>query len=584
MKNVRTLRGDGIVDGIVLERAQVNNPGKISIPKNHVRARDIRNELRRYHRALRAVKKSLAGDQERFLAEFGAAQADIVQSHILITQDPFFNEEVPAHIIGRKRNAEWVIMEGLNSFLETFKNIDNIFFRERGRDIEDVSLRIIMHLMGAERSNLTTDSAGVLVVSELVPSMIMNIDTGRIKGIVSEVGSETAHATILAKSIGIPVIVNVKEATTIIETGDFLILDGASGQVLLNPPDRVVTEYVKLQKNYAEYMSNLEAAHDLPATTADGLKVALKANLEFVPSAHLAKRHGAEGVGLFRTELPFLINNRLLSEKEQINTYSSLLRIFKDKPVTIRTLDIGGDKFFPFQKSNPFFEPNPFLGLRSIRVSLYRPEIFKVQLRALLKSSVEGKLSILLPMISSYEEMEKVIAILEEEKRNLRKKGIPFDEGIKIGIMVEIPSAALAAEQLIKICDFFSIGTNDLIQYTLAVDRTNENVSSYYQPENPAVLRLIEMTARAAAKNKKPCSVCGELAGDYLFTPFFLGVGICQLSMEPLLIPQVKETVRNVHLSECKELAERILACSRANRIRKMLEDFSAGRQGQPGR
>jgi phosphotransferase system enzyme I (PtsI) len=577
MKNMRVLRGDGVVEGIVLGTAQVSNPGKISIPKRHVRARDIRNELRRYHRALRAVKKRLTGDHQRILTEVGAAEAGILQSHILITQDPFFAEEVPTLIMNRKRNVEWIIMEGLSTFLETFKNIDNIFFKERGRDIEDVSLRIIQHLMGIEGSDLYKDSEGVLVMHELVPSMITHIDTDKIRGIVSEVGSETSHATILAKSLGIPVIINAKQAVTVIESGDYLVVDGNTGQVFVNPQDRIIAEYEKLRRSYVEYLSHLEAAHDLPAITLDGETVALYANVEFTPVAHLAHRYGAEGVGLFRTELPFLINNRLLSEREQLKNYASLLRTFRGKPVTIRTLDIGGDKFFPLQQASPFLEPNPFLGLRSIRVSLHLPEIFKVQLRALLKASVEKNLSILFPMISSYEEMEKVIAIVEEEKKALRRKGIPFDEGIKLGIMVEIPSAALAAEHLIKICDFFSIGTNDLIQYTLAADRTNEKVASYYVPENPAVLRLIDMTSRAASKEGKPCSVCGELAGNPLFTPFLLGVGIRQLSMEPPLIPQIKDVVRNVRLSDCTILASRILTCTRMDQIRELLEDFSTG-------
>jgi phosphotransferase system enzyme I (PtsI) len=300
------------------------------------------------------------------------------------------------------------------------------------------------------------------------------------------------------------------------------------------------------------------------------------ANIEFMPGADLALRYGAEGIGLFRTELPFLVNNKLLSEKEQYNIYASLLKVFKDKPTTIRTLDIGGDKFFPIQQSAPLSEPNPFLGLRSIRVSLHRPDIFRHQLRALLKASVHGNLSMLLPMISSYEEMEAVLELIEEEKENLRKRGTKFNEQTRIGIMIEIPSAALQAEHLVELCDFFSIGTNDLIQYTLAVDRTNENVASYYNPENPAVLQLIEHTARTAQAHKKPCAVCGELAGDLLFTPFFIGVGIEQLSMEPILIPQVKELIRKVRFSDCKDVAQQVLSCRKVDEVRHLLQEFNA--------
>ncbi len=576
MKNVRILRGDGVVDGIAIENAIVSDPGKMTIPKYHIRPSDLHKELRRYRHALRAVKKKLIEDQQRILKDLGTSEAEILKSHIMIMQDPFFTDEVPATIIGKKRNAEWVVMEGLKTFLETFKNIDNIFFKERGRDIEDVSLRIIKTLKGEGGTDLIKDFEGILIVGELIPSMIMYIDTNKIRGIVSEIGSETSHATILAKSLGIPVIINVKDITTNVETGDPLIVDGNVGQVVIHPSERVVTEYRKLQANYDAHLKILEAAHDLPAVTNDNHRVSLCANVEFVPGADLALRYGAEGIGLFRTELPFLVNNRLLSEKEQYNIYTALTKVFCDKPITIRTLDIGGDKFFPFQQSTPFSEPNPFLGLRSIRVSLHRPEIFRVQVRALLKASVHGNLSILLPMISSYEEMEQVLEIIEIEKSTLRRKNIPFDEHVQTGIMIEIPSAALEAGHLIELCDFFSIGTNDLIQYTLAVDRTNENVASYYLPENPAVLRLIEVTARVAGEHNKPCAVCGELAGDLLFTPFFLGIGISQLSMEPMLIPQVKELIRMIRFSDCVQLAREALLCKKVDQVKGLFEDFNA--------
>jgi phosphotransferase system enzyme I (PtsI) len=341
--------------------------------------------------------------------------------------------------------------------------------------------------------------------------------------------------------------------------------------VLLTPSESVVKEYEKVQDDYKRYLKTLEENLDLPAITLDHERITLQANIEFIPGADIALRYGAEGVGLFRTELPFIIHNKLLSEKEQYKTYTTLMRMFKGKPVTIRTLDMGGDKFFPFQQSTPFLEPNPFLGLRSIRVSLHRPEIFKVQIRAMLRASGYGPMSILLPMISSYEDMEKALEIIEKEKALLLSKGIPFDENVRIGIMIEIPSAALASEHLIELCDFFSIGTNDLVQYTLAVDRTNENVASYYLPENPA------LTARTACRYGKPCAVCGELAGNPFFTPFFIGSGIRQLSMEPLLIPQIKNLIRRMRASDASDLTEQVLACKKVGTIkRKLLEFFNA--------
>ena len=575
-RNLRILRGDGVVDGIEIDRAVVIDSGKITVPEYHVKPSALSSELRRYRQALRTVRKNLVDDQQRILGDLGTNEADILKSHILITQDPFFTDEVPSIITSKKRNAEWVIRDGLNNLLETFKNIDNIFFKERGRDIEDVSLRIIRKLKGEEGTDLIKDLEGILVVNELVPSMIMYIDTNKIKGIVSEIGSETSHATILAKSLGVPVIINVDNVTTAVETGDSVIVNGNVGQVVLHPTEQVIDEYEKLREDYKAHLRSLEVDHDLPAVTQDKYRISLMANIEFMPGADLALRYGAEGIGLFRTELPFLVNNRLLSEKEQYNIYESLLKIFSDKPITIRTLDIGGDKFFPIQQSAPLSEPNPFLGLRSIRVSLHRPDIFKAQLRALLRSSVHGNLSILLPMISSYEEMERVLELIDEEKKALRKRRIPFKDKIQIGIMIEIPSAALQAEHLIELCDFFSIGTNDLIQYTLAVDRTNENVASYYNPENPSVLQLIAHSAKIAKAHHKTCAVCGELAGDLLFTPFFLGVGIDQLSMEPILIPQIKELIRKIHLSDCVDLAKQVLASKKVDEVRGLLVDFNS--------
>jgi phosphotransferase system enzyme I (PtsI) len=574
MKKSLILSGETVVDGIVIEKAIVSNPEKISITKCRIKAGMVHGEQKRYREALKKVKKILKEDQRRILDELGNTEADILQSHIMITQDPFFTDEVPSLISSNKKNAEWVIVEGLHTYLETFRNIDNIYFKERGRDIEDVSLRIIKTLQGDMGSNLIKDREGVLVVRELVPSMIIYIDTEKIKGIVSEFGSETSHATILAKSLGIPVIIDVKGATLKIETGDLIIVDGHVGRVLLTPSERVVKEYEKIQDEYKGYLKTLEENLELPATTLDHENITLQANIEFITGADIALRYGAEGVGLFRTELPFIIHNKLLSEREQYTTYTTLMRMFRGKPVTIRTLDMGGDKFFPFQQSTPLLEPNPFLGLRSIRVSLQKPEIFKVQIRALLRASGHGPLSILLPMISSYEDMEKALEIIEEEKEVLMNSGIPFDENMRIGIMIEIPSAALASEHLIELCDFFSIGTNDLIQYTLAVDRTNENVASYYLPENPAVLRLIEFTARTACKYGKPCAVCGELAGNPFFTPFFIGSGIRQLSMEPLLIPQIKKLIRRMKASDASDLTEQILACKKVGTIKKKLLDF----------
>ncbi len=576
LDNIPIIRGDGVVNGIVMDKAIVYNPGKISIPKIRLVPDRVSDEITRYKKALIDVKTQIELDQKSLIESIRESEADILQSHIMITRDPFFTEEVPQQIAQLRRNAEWIIMDRLNAVLDTFRNIDNIYLKERGRDIEDVSLRVIRRLTNQEGYALVRKLEGILVAKELIPSMIMYIDTDKIRGIVLEMGSETSHATILAKSLGIPVVIHAKGAVEKIESGERLIVDGDSGYVIPNPTKKFISEYKKIQNAYKKHQKTLAQASRLPAVTLDDVKITLNANIEIVPGAGLALHQGAEGVGLFRTELPFIIRNRLISEEEQYSIYKSLLKQFEKRPVTIRTLDIGGDKLLPFQESTPYLEANPFLGLRSIRISLLKPDIFRTQIRALLRASVHGRVKILLPMISSCEEMEKIIGIITEEKSELENLGIPFDKDVQIGAMIEIPSAALSADAIIMLCDFLSIGTNDLVQYTLAVDRTNENVAAYYIPENPAVLKLIHITASAAGKMGKPCAVCGELAGNTLFTPFFVGVGITELSMEPGLIPEVKKVVRNISKKHAARLAMELLAMKNVNRIKNTLKDFYA--------
>lgn len=574
ISSAEIIYGEGVVDGIILDKAIVSNPEKITIPKRKIPEEEVKNEILRYRRALQAVRKRLENDHRRLLNELGNEEANIIKSHLLITKDPFFTDEVPLLISSKRKNAEWIIMEGVKSFLKNFLSIDNIYLKERGRDIEDVSIRLIKSLSGKRKSDSLKNLQGILVVKEFVPSMITSIDTKKVTGLISEVGNETSHATILAKSLGIPVVINARGATSKIETGEFIILDGNTGQVILKPSMNVVEEYHKIRDEYNRYLKTLEKTAGLPAVTLDGVRIKLLANIDIITSSDIARKYGAEGVGLYRTELPFIVQNRLLGEEEQLLHYRTLLRSFKEKPVTIRTLDIGGDKLLPLQESLPFIEANPFLGLRSIRISLHHPSTFRVQIRALLRSSVFGRLSILIPMISSYEEMEKVHAIIEDEKERLRMENIPFDDSVKIGTMIEIPSAAISAEDLIELCDFFSLGTNDLVQYTLAVDRTNERVASYYIPENPAVLKLIEITATTAIRHGKHCAVCGELAGNPLFTPFFVGTGISELSMEAKFIPLIKRTIRSFSITEAKNLVEEILSFKKVKDIKEYLSSF----------
>lgn len=574
MKKGTILRGEGIVDGILYETAFVYLPEKIIVPQKSLHKNEVAMEIERYRNCLKRVKRQLDKDRMRVKNELGRSEAEIFQSHIVITEDPFFTSEVPLLIQEKKRNSEWIIFEGLTTYTDTFDSLDNVYFRERLRDIEDVSMRIIRALQEEKETDILKGAEGILVVKELIPSMITQINTRKVKGIIAEFGGETSHATILTKSLGIPFILNVQSATEKIATGDPVIMDGHIGEIIVNPSHDAVELYKKTMQEYQQHLKILQKTVKLPSQTKDGTKITISANIERVSGARIALSYGAEGIGLFRTELPFILHNRLLGEEEQFDMYRAVLKVFRDKPVTIRTLDIGGDKFFPFQRSVPFMEENPFLGLRSIRLSLLKPDVFRIQIRALLRASVFGKVKILIPMLSCYEEIERIQTIIEEEKELLARADIEFDENIEIGVMIEIPSAAIVSEHLIHSCDFFSIGTNDLIQYTLAVDRTNERVSSYYVPQNPAVLDLIRITAQSAVKNKKLCSVCGELAGNSLFTAFFVGVGIRELSMESKLIPEVKKFIRTITLEEAESVARRVSKIHRTEEIRSYLQKF----------
>jgi phosphotransferase system enzyme I (PtsI) len=568
------LRGEGIVDGILYENAFVYPPEKIIVPQKSLGADEVAGEIERYKNCLKNVKRRLNKDRLRVKNELGRQEADIFQSHIMITEDPFFTSEVPLLIQEKKRNSEWIIFEGLTTYTDTFNSIDDVYFRERLRDIEDVSMRIIHALQEKKETDILKMAEGILVVKELIPSMITQINTRKVKGIIAELGGETSHATILTKSLGIPFILNARDATEKIATGDPVIMDGHIGEIIVHPSHGAVELYKKTVQEYQQNLRILQKTVKLPSQTKDGTKITVSANIERVSGARIAMNYGAEGIGLFRTELPFILHNRLLSEAEQFEMYRAVLKVLKGKPATIRTLDIGGDKFFPFQRSVPFMEENPFLGLRSIRLSLLKPDIFRIQIRALLRASVFGKIRILLPMLSCYEEIERIQTIIEEEKDLLARADIEYDENIEVGAMIEIPSVALTSGYLIHACDFFSIGTNDLIQYTLAVDRTNERVSSYYVPENPAVLELIRIAAQSAVKNKKTCSVCGELAGSSLFTAFFIGVGIRELSMEPKLIPQVKKFIRTITIEEAERVALNVLKLHRTEEIQSYLRQF----------
>ncbi len=510
--------------------------------------------------------------RDRVRREIGVEEARIFEAHLAILKDAFFQDGISGEIASERKNAEYLLKSGLEKWNRSFESMDNDHFRLRFDDIRDVSVRILRILLQTEEISFPTDKPAILVAHSLTPSDTARIDRVKIVGFATELGGLTSHASILARSMGIPAVVGVERLMKSASDGDMLIVDGNSGILHIDPPNDLVTGYEKRKKQFNVYWQRLAEEATLEAVTTDGTSISLKANVGITADIGMALKYCADGIGLFRTELPFLIAGRLLGEEEQFKLYRTVAESMGSQSVTIRTLDLGGDKFLPFQGIEK--ESNPFLGWRSIRIFLQERDVFKIQLRAILRASYFGRVRIMFPMISSMEEILQIREVLDETKDDLKHDGIPFDEEIKMGIMIEVPSAAILSHQLIRHVDFFSIGTNDLIQYALAVDRNNERVARFYQPLNPAILHLIRKTVDAALCAGKPVSLCGEMAGNPIYTVMLLGLGLRELSMSPLMLPEVKERVRAISIDECESVRDMLLEKDSADEIEKALWAF----------
>ncbi len=563
-------KGLPVSEGIAFGKADIYISELAEIIPYRLKSGEVEREIVRYREALDEVKRQLEESERRIRWDIGEEEAEIIRSHLMIAEDPFFEKEVPRMVREENLNAEFIILRGIRAFMEKFKTIEDDYLRERGKDIEDIGKRVIHRLLQLDTRKVLFNKRGVVFAHELTPSDTIHFDPKKIKGMVTEVGGETSHAAILARSMGVPTVVGVENILRRVQTNDRVIVDGNLGLVFVNPKPSVVKEYKKIQQDYAAYRKELEKISVLPSVTLDQVPFHLYSNIVKAPDVGVAIKYGAEGVGLFRTELPFLLSERLLTEEEQFKIYQTVAETLEGKEATIRTLDLGGDKFLPFQKIKR--EVNPFLGWRSIRISLEEVDVFKVQLRAILRASAHGKVRVLYPMISSLEELRAVNEIFAEVKHELMLRGIPYDKDIKTGVMIEVPSAAILADKLIKETDFFSIGTNDLVQYTLAVDRDNEKVADFYRPYNPAILWLIKRVADISNEAGKPCSVCGEIAGDPIYAVLLLGCGIRDLSMKSLSIPEVKRVLRSVTLKEAEVLVEEALQAGTPDEVNALLK------------
>jgi phosphoenolpyruvate-protein phosphotransferase (PTS system enzyme I) len=547
------LKGIAASPGIVIGKAYVLQDILLMVERRSIEEAHAEEEVARLKQAIRRVVDELMEDNSQMSLKIGKKDAEIFLAHLAILQDPYFITQILKDIRENGVNAESAVMKQVNEFGEAFRKMDDPYLRDRGADLRDIGRRVIQKLMPPQQTPWDLKEPVILVSSELTPSDTVRLDRKKVLAFATESGGKDSHAAILARSLGIPAVLGIEGLLSRVNKGDTLIVDGDTGIVLIRPPLELIQNYQDLQKKRELYQTDLYKLVSLPSNTLEGREIRLWANIGGLTDLEYSLRFGAYGIGLFRTELPFLVWRRFLSEEEQFSLYREVVTQAAGREVTIRTLDFGGDKFFEDGKSQK--EKNPFLGYRSIRVFLKEKYLFKQQLRAILRASACGPVKVLFPMISSVEEIRQIRDLFELTKRELRKEDIPFDEGIPFGIMIEIPSAAILADQLAKEVDFFSIGTNDLVQYTLAVDRNNDLVNHIYKPLNPAVLRLIRKIVRVANQKGKPVTLCGEMAGTAAYIPLLVGMGLTDLSMNPSFLLEAKKIIRNTEYEHWKSVA-----------------------------
>src|SRR6202008_4070814 len=562
--------GPGIARGIVF----IHHPDDEEPPKRSIDDSEIPNEIVRFESALIATRAQILEMQQRIAEAIGAKDASIFDAHLLVVEDRTLIDEVLRTLERDKFNVEFIFGEVANRYAKTLSEIDDPYLREREFDIHDVTRRVIRNLLGRSTKTLgTIDLPQVVVAHNITPSDTATVNRQMVLGFATDVGSRTSHAAIMARSLNIPAVVGLKDITQRLHPGEHVLLDGTNGVVVLNPTDQTLWEYGEIEIELEHVEEVLTGLRDTASTTLDGRHVILSANIELPEDVPLVIEAGAEGIGLYRTEFFFLNKNDLPSEEEQYGAYRTVAEAIMPQSVIIRTLDLGGDKFL--SHSHLPTEINPFLGCRAIRFCLDRPDIFKAQLRAILRVSALGNVRMMFPMISGLSELRQAKEVLERCKVELRNEGKPFKEDMELGIMIEVPSAVLVADALAREVDFFSIGTNDLIQYTIAVDRVNERIAHLYEPTHPAILRLIEMTVSAGHEHGIWVGVCGEMAGEITLTPLLLALGVDELSVSAGLVPRVKKAVQTLDTTECSRLLEEIRGLASATEILARCEEVA---------
>lgn len=566
------LKGTPICQGVAIGRLYCYNRSENPIAELTLKEEEVHREIERYRSALEGSRAEIRTLQKQMELEKVQEGVAILGAHLQIMEDGLLTFEVEEEIRRTKKNAEYVFHRFILDFQTKFKALPDPFFQERFNDIQDIARRVMGYLHQKQRETLSSAPFGsVVITKELIASDVAEANGYAVKAFISEVGGVTAHAAIVAKAKGIPYVSNVDIGSIVCYANALIIVDGRTGDIFINPTPEKLKEYQAISEKIQRQLQSFNQTAQFEAETYDGYRVNLSANVEMVNEVDLLHQHSNSGVGLFRSEYLFLTQNDFPVEEEQFQIYQMLVSKMKGLPVVIRTFDVGGDKCIPNHKMP--VEVNPFLGCRAIRFLLRELDIFKAQLRAILRASAFGNVSLMFPMVSTLTELIEAKKVVREVMQELKRSCIPFDEAIRIGCMIEVPSAAVIADLLAKECDFLSIGTNDLVQYSLAVDRSNQTMSGLYTPAHPSVIRLIRLVVNEAHFRGIPVTVCGEVAADPRFTPLLLGLGVNELSVTLRYLPMIKNVIRHTSIVEASHLAEQVLQMSTPQEIEQLLTD-----------
>ncbi|CQR55287.1 phosphoenolpyruvate--protein phosphotransferase [Paenibacillus riograndensis] len=575
------IQGIGAAAGVAIGKAFVLPNWEWSLPDTQVNPVDLAKEFERLYEGIRTSKDEIEFIKREFREVVGPEESSIFDAHLAILDDPVFMSEIRGIIERQYKAAEVAVKEAIDHFVAMFDLLDDEYMKERAVDIKDVGNRLLKHLLGAPEVTLPSDTQPyILVAKELSPSQLAHLNPTYVLGIVTMMGGKTSHSSIMARALGIPLVAGLEnKILTPIQTGDLLVMDGETGVIQLYPDELTLKEYTSRRAKQQRKKEQLELLATVDAVTKDGVQLRLAGNISSVKELDMALKYGAQGVGLFRTEFLYMDRSSFPTEEEQFEVYKLVAEKVGNETVVIRTLDIGGDKHLDYFQLPD--EQNPFLGYRAIRISLDRKDMFKTQMTAILRASHYGNIKMMFPMISSVEEVQAAKAVLNEVKEELDQQGVPYNRNIPVGIMIEVPAAVMIADLLAEEVDFFSIGTNDLVQYVLAVDRMNEQIAHMYHPYHPGVLRMIRMTVEAARRVGIDISVCGEMAADERSLPLWLEMGISDLSMSPQALLKVKHRALNTLASEARETAKSCFRHRTSTETEEILTAF-AGRSGIP--